>query len=36
MTEQLTAESEDFTKFSADKKIMGIDISIIVEEIKEA
>lgn len=36
MTEQLTAESEDFTKFSADKKIMGMDISITVEEVKEA
>ncbi len=36
LTEQLTAESEDFTKFSAAKKIMGMDISITVEEIKEA
>lgn len=36
ITEELTAESEDFTKFSAQKNIMGTDISIIVEEVKEA
>lgn len=36
ITEELTAESEDFTKFTAEKNIMGTDISIVVEEVKEA
>lgn len=35
MTEELTVESEDFTKFSAKKNIMGMDITITVTEVKE-
>lgn len=33
MTEELTAESGDFTKFSAKKNIMGMDIVITVAEV---
>lgn len=33
ISEELTAESEDFTKLSATKKIMGMDISVTVEEV---
>lgn len=36
VTEELTAESEDFSKFSAKKNIMGQEITITVEEVKEA
>lgn len=34
MSEELTVESEDFTKLSATKKIMGMDITVTVEEVK--
>lgn len=32
-SEELTVESEDFTKLSASKSIMGMDIKVIVEEV---
>lgn len=36
ISEELTAESEDFTKLSATKKIMGMDIPVTVEEVTAA
>lgn len=33
ISEELTAESEDFTKLSASRKIMGMDIAVTVEEV---
>lgn len=36
ISEELTVESEDFTKLSATKKIMGMDIAVTVEEVTAA